>query len=51
LHYGHAINSASWRSCRNARLEQRVQVLERIITDKNSSLADAIEDLRDKPLN
>ena len=38
-------------AAQNQRLEQRVQVLERIITDKNSSLADAIEDLRDKPLN
>jgi hypothetical protein len=38
-------------AAQNARLEQRVQVLERIITDKSSNLADAIEDLRDKPLN
>ncbi len=38
-------------AAQNARLEQRVQVLERIITDKSSSLSDAIEDLRDKPLN
>lgn len=38
-------------AAQNQRLEQRVQVLERIITDKSSSLSDAIEDLRDKPLN
>lgn len=38
-------------AAQNARLEQRVQVLERIITDKNNDLASAIEDLRDKPLN
>lgn len=38
-------------AAQNERLEQRVQVLERIITDKNNSLSDAIEDLRDKPLN
>ena len=38
-------------AAQNQRLEQRVQVLERIITEKNNSLADAIEDLRDKPLN
>lgn len=38
-------------AAQNERLEQRVQVLERIITDKSSSLSDAIEDLRDKPLN
>jgi hypothetical protein len=43
-------NAAQY-AAQNARLEQRVQVLERIITDKNNSLADAIEDLRDKPLN
>jgi DNA-binding protein H-NS len=33
------------------RLEQRVRVLERIITDKGADLATAIEDLRDRPLN
>jgi hypothetical protein len=38
-------------AAQNARLEQRVQVLERIVTDKSSNLAEAIEDLRDKPLN
>lgn len=38
-------------AAQNERLEQRVRVLERIITDKSSSLSDAIEDLRDKPLN
>lgn len=38
-------------AAQNARLEQRVQVLERIITDKNNSLAESIEDLRDRPLN
>ena len=38
-------------AAQNQRLEQRVQVLERIITEKNHSLADAIEGLRDKPLN
>jgi predicted ATPase len=43
-------NAAQY-AAQNARLEQRVQVLERIITDKNNSLSDAIEDLRDKPLN
>ncbi len=35
----------------NERLEQRVQVLERIVTDKGTDLAVAIENLRDKPLN
>jgi hypothetical protein len=33
------------------RLEQRVQVLERIITDRGVALADEIEKLRDAPLN
>ncbi|RYY24206.1 MAG: hypothetical protein EOP62_17640 [Sphingomonadales bacterium] len=33
------------------RLEQRVQVLERIITDRGFTLADEIEQLRDAPLN
>ena len=33
------------------RLEQRVRVLERIITDQSTGLANEIEDLRDRPLN
>lgn len=33
------------------RLEQRVQVLERIITDRGAHLSDEIEKLRDAPLN
>lgn len=33
----------------NERLEQRVRVLERIITDKGFDLAGQIEDLRDQP--
>ena len=33
------------------RLEQRVQVLERLLTDKSTHLAEEIENLRDKPLN
>jgi len=33
------------------RLEQRVRVLERIVTDKGIALADQIEDLRDQPVN
>jgi hypothetical protein len=33
------------------RLEQRVRVLERIITDRGVELADEIERLRDEPLN
>jgi ABC-type phosphate transport system auxiliary subunit len=33
------------------RLEQRVRVLERIITDKSVGVAEQIEHLREKPLN
>lgn len=33
------------------RLEARMRVLERIITDKGADLSDEIEALRDKPLN
>ena len=33
------------------RLEQRVRVLERIITDRGVAVADEIEQLRDAPLN
>ena len=33
------------------RLEQRVRVLERIVTDKGIDVAEEIERLRDKPLN
>lgn len=33
------------------RLEQRVRVLERIVTDRGIVVADEIEALRDKPLN
>ena len=33
------------------RLEQRVRVLERIVTDKGVVVSDEIESLRDKPLN
>jgi type II secretory pathway pseudopilin PulG len=33
------------------RLEQRVRVLERIITDKGADLSNEIERLRDEPVN
>jgi ABC-type phosphate transport system auxiliary subunit len=33
------------------RLEQRVRVLERIVTDKGIAVADEIDRLRDEPLN
>ncbi|CAN5120306.1 hypothetical protein BH10PSE13_BH10PSE13_24570 [soil metagenome] len=48
-------NEAAEKAARYAaqveRLEARVQVLERIITDKGTALADEIERLRDAPLN
>jgi hypothetical protein len=36
---------------RNEHLEERVRVLERIVTDKGFDLASQIEDLRDRPIN
>jgi len=48
-------NEAAEKAARYAaqveRLEARVQVLERIITDRGTALADEIERLRDAPLN
>ena len=38
-------------AAKTERLEQRVAVLERILTDRGSVLADEIERLRDAPLN
>lgn len=42
---------ASIDSARQERLEARVAVLERIVTDRGMSLASEIERLRDAPLN
>ncbi len=38
-------------AAKTERLEQRVAVLERILTDRSSNLADEIDRLRDTPLN
>lgn len=38
-------------AARTERLEQRVAVLERILTDRSAVLADDIERLRDAPIN
>lgn len=38
-------------AAKTARLEQRVAVLERIITDRSAQLGEEIERLRDEPLN
>jgi hypothetical protein len=38
-------------AARTERLEQRVAVLERILTDRSAGIADQIEQLRERPLN
>ena len=38
-------------AAKTERLEQRVAVLERILTDRSNSLGDEIERLRDRPVN
>ncbi|HEY0326010.1 MAG TPA: hypothetical protein VGC46_08565 [Allosphingosinicella sp.] len=47
----HTAEKAAQYAAHTERLEQRVRVLERIITDKGIEVADQIEALRDKPLN
>jgi hypothetical protein len=46
-----AAEKAAQYAAKTERLEQRVAVLERILTDRSANLADEIERLRDKPLN
>jgi hypothetical protein len=46
-----AAEKAAQYAAKTERLEQRMAVLERIITDRSAHLADEIESLRDKPLN
>ncbi len=49
---GHSTaEKAAQYAAHNERLEQRVRVLERIVTDKGIDVADEIERLRDRPLN
>ncbi len=48
---GLAAEKAAQYAAQTERLEQRVQVLERIITDRGMGLAEEIEKLRDAPLN
>ncbi|RYG87108.1 MAG: hypothetical protein EON59_08320 [Alphaproteobacteria bacterium] len=48
---GMVAEKAAQYAAQTERLEQRVQVLERIITDRGVSLADEIDKLRDAPLN
>jgi hypothetical protein len=42
---------AAARGAQDGLLEQRVRVLERIVTDKGVDVSDQIERLRDRPLN
>ena len=46
-----AADRAARYSAQTERLEQRVRVLERIITDKGFEVSDEIDKLRDRPLN
>jgi hypothetical protein len=46
-----AAENAARSAAHTDRLEQRVRVLERIVTDKGIVVADEIERLRDEPLN
>jgi hypothetical protein len=46
-----AAEKAAQYAAKTERLEQRMAVLERIITDRSNHLADEIESLRDRPLN
>ena len=51
LQVGHTAEKAAQYAAHTERLEQRVRVLERIVTDKGIVVADEIEKLRDEPLN
>lgn len=46
-----AAETAAQYAAKTERLEQRVAVLERILTDRSTVLADEIDRLRDQPLN
>ena len=46
-----AAEKAAQYAAHTERLEQRVRVLERIVTDKGIVVAEEIERLRDRPLN
>jgi guanylate kinase len=46
-----AAEKAAQYAAKTERLEQRVAVLERILTDRSADLADEIDRLRDTPLN
>ena len=46
-----AAEKAAQYAAKTERLEQRVAVLERILTDRSAMLGDEIERLRDRPVN
>ncbi len=46
-----AAEKAAQYAAKTERLEQRVAVLERILTDRSANLAEEIDRLRDQPLN
>ena len=48
---GQTAEKAAQYAAQTERLEQRVRVLERIVTDRGIDVAQEIEDLRDRPLN
>jgi hypothetical protein len=45
------VERAAQYAAKTERLEQRVAVLERILTDRSEHLSDEIERLRDRPVN
>ena len=51
LQTGQTAEKAAQYAAHTERLEQRVRVVERIVTDKGIVVADEIEQLRDEPLN
>jgi hypothetical protein len=51
LQAGQTAEKAAQYAAHTERLEQRVRVLERIVTDKGIVVAEEIEKLRDEPLN
>lgn len=48
---GQTAEKAAQYAAHTERLEQRVRVLERIVTDRGIDVAQEIEHLRDRPLN
>ncbi len=46
-----AAEKAAQYAAKTERLEQRIAVLERILTDRSANLAEEIDRLRDQPLN